>query len=115
MPAMYLARLIDLILCDERRIISYLKKRIPCSCLKSSYNAVKHLPNQERSNSARCGAVGVVDENTTAQKHAKRLSGCNTNNIVKSGESGRLLKMQTHHDYIRNALTLSAFHAQREI
>jgi hypothetical protein len=48
----------------------------------------------ERSNSARCGAVGVVDENTTAPKHAKRLSGRVTENIVKSGASGRVLKTE---------------------
>eukprot|EP00985_Skeletonema_marinoi_P035422 scaffold46498_cov219-Skeletonema_marinoi.AAC.1 len=43
-PAVYSARLNELIYADKRRIISYLKKRIPCSCLNSSYNVVKHLP-----------------------------------------------------------------------
>jgi hypothetical protein len=47
-----------------------------------------------RSNSARCGAVGVADESTTAPKHAKRLIGRVTEKIVKSGESGRLLKTE---------------------
>ena len=43
-PTVYPARLKELLNADERRIISYLKKRIPCSCLNSSYNVVKHLP-----------------------------------------------------------------------
>jgi hypothetical protein len=43
-PAMYSARLNEVAYADKRRIISYLKKRIPCSCLNSSYNVVKHLP-----------------------------------------------------------------------
>eukprot|EP00984_Skeletonema_dohrnii_P003637 scaffold1230_cov97-Skeletonema_dohrnii-CCMP3373.AAC.13 len=46
MPSVYSARLNELVNADERRIISYLKKRIPCSCLNSSYNAVKHLPKK---------------------------------------------------------------------
>ncbi|KAK1744340.1 hypothetical protein QTG54_004873 [Skeletonema marinoi] len=45
-PAVYSARLNELIYADKRRIISYLKKRIPCSCLNSSYNVVKHLPKK---------------------------------------------------------------------
>ena len=44
LPTLYSARLNELLFADERRIISYLKKRIPCSCLNSSYNVVKHLP-----------------------------------------------------------------------
>jgi len=44
MPTVYSARLNELIYADKRRIISYLKKRIPCWCLNSSYNLVKNLP-----------------------------------------------------------------------
>eukprot|EP00984_Skeletonema_dohrnii_P012311 scaffold4982_cov92-Skeletonema_dohrnii-CCMP3373.AAC.2 len=94
MPAMYSARLNELIHVSKRRLVSYLKKRIPCSCLNSLYNVVKHLPKQERSNSVRCGAVRLVVESTTAQMSAKRLIGRATEKIVKSGASGRLLKTE---------------------
>eukprot|EP00984_Skeletonema_dohrnii_P012312 scaffold4982_cov92-Skeletonema_dohrnii-CCMP3373.AAC.3 len=45
-PAMYSARLNELLHADNRRIISYLRKRIPCSCLNVHYNVVKHLPKK---------------------------------------------------------------------
>jgi len=43
-PNIYFARIDDLIFADMRRIISYLKKRIPCSCLDAKYKEVKSLP-----------------------------------------------------------------------
>jgi hypothetical protein len=43
-PLMYVAKIVDLIWAEERRTISYLKKRIPCKCLNEKYKAVKSLP-----------------------------------------------------------------------
>ena len=40
-PTFYNFRVHDLICSDERRMISYLKKRIPCSCLDVKYKEVK--------------------------------------------------------------------------
>jgi len=47
-PAIYFARVDDLIFADMRRIISYLKKRISCSCLDAKYEEVKSLPKMGR-------------------------------------------------------------------
>lgn len=43
-PFCYHARVHDLLNADQRRLVSYLKKRIPCSCLKDKYRKVKALP-----------------------------------------------------------------------
>ena len=43
-PIMYNARLDELLVAGVRRNISYLKKRIPCSCLDALYEKMKHLP-----------------------------------------------------------------------
>mmetsp|Transcript_16104 Transcript_16104/g.27384 ORF Transcript_16104/g.27384 Transcript_16104/m.27384 type:complete len:257 (+) Transcript_16104:1072-1842(+) len=43
-PFCYHARVHDLLNADQRRLVSYLKKRIPCSCLDEKYKAVKSLP-----------------------------------------------------------------------
>ena len=43
-PLMYNAKIDDLIWAEERRSVSYLKKRIPCKCLNEKYKAVKSLP-----------------------------------------------------------------------
>ena len=100
-PRIYSARLHELLVADERRIIGYLKKRIPCCCLDALYDKVKHLPKmglcgsvncshpRERLNLARCGAVTIVVEDTTARKSAKRIIGRATKKNVKSGASGR--------------------------
>ena len=43
-PAVYHARIEDLRYADIRRRISYMKKRIPCSCVDAEYKEVKSLP-----------------------------------------------------------------------
>ncbi len=43
-PKIYCARIDDLVYADMRRIVSYLKKRISCSCLDAKYKEVKSLP-----------------------------------------------------------------------
>mmetsp|Transcript_15598 Transcript_15598/g.23131 ORF Transcript_15598/g.23131 Transcript_15598/m.23131 type:complete len:262 (+) Transcript_15598:57-842(+) len=43
-PLMYTAKIDDLLWAEERRTISYLKKRIPCKCLNEKYKAVRSLP-----------------------------------------------------------------------
>ena len=43
-PKVYCARVDDLVYADARRIVSYLKKRIPCSCLDAKYKEVKSMP-----------------------------------------------------------------------
>mmetsp|Transcript_15487 Transcript_15487/g.23428 ORF Transcript_15487/g.23428 Transcript_15487/m.23428 type:complete len:262 (-) Transcript_15487:33-818(-) len=43
-PLIYTAKIDDLLWAEERRTISYLKKRIPCKCLNAKYKAVKSLP-----------------------------------------------------------------------
>ena len=40
-PKIYCARIDDLVYADVRRIVSYTKKRIPCSCLDAKYKEVK--------------------------------------------------------------------------
>ena len=45
-PMAYMARVKDLLAADERRLVSYLKKRIPCSCLDGAYERVKSLPKR---------------------------------------------------------------------
>ena len=45
-PAMNFARIVDLQHGDMRRFVSYLKKRIPCSCLDAKYEEVKSLPKK---------------------------------------------------------------------
>ncbi len=57
-PAMYKARLKELLFADKRRLIGYLKKRIPCSCLDSIYSEVKHLPKNGRCCSNSCSVFG---------------------------------------------------------
>ena len=57
-PAMYSARLRELRAADNRRIIGYFKKRIPCSCLDSSYDAIKHLPKRGLCGNRNCNHVG---------------------------------------------------------
>eukprot|EP00984_Skeletonema_dohrnii_P027098 scaffold16545_cov86-Skeletonema_dohrnii-CCMP3373.AAC.4 len=43
-PLIYTAKIDDLLWAEERRTVSYLKKRIPCKCLNAKYKAVKSLP-----------------------------------------------------------------------
>ena len=43
-PFCYHARVHDLLNADQRRLVSYLKKRIQCSCLNDKYREVKALP-----------------------------------------------------------------------
>ena len=54
-PLMYNARLQELEHADQRRIISYLKKRIPCSCLDALYDQLKPLPKMGLCGSLNCG------------------------------------------------------------
>eukprot|EP00984_Skeletonema_dohrnii_P003466 scaffold1170_cov139-Skeletonema_dohrnii-CCMP3373.AAC.8 len=58
-PAMYMARLNDLMHADQRRVISYLKKRIPCSCLNVLYDRVKHLPKKGLCGNFHCSSNKV--------------------------------------------------------
>ena len=53
-PLMYKARLEEVYFAGVRRIISYLKKRIPCSCLDALYNKVKPLPKMGLCGSLNC-------------------------------------------------------------
>lgn len=43
-PFCYHARVHDLLNADIRRCVSYIKKRVPCSCLDEKYKEVKALP-----------------------------------------------------------------------
>ena len=43
-PFCIYARVHDLLNADRRRLVSYIKKRIPCSCLDDKYKEVKALP-----------------------------------------------------------------------
>ena len=45
-PAMNCSRILDLQHADMRRSVSYMKKRIPCSCLDAKYKEVKSLPKK---------------------------------------------------------------------
>lgn len=54
-PLLYNARLCDLRWADQRRLISYVKKRIPCSCLDAKYRAWKSLPKMGLCSSVDCG------------------------------------------------------------
>lgn len=66
LPTVYWARIYELLRADRRRIISYLKKRIPCSCLDEMYEEVKTLPKTGTcSNFLGCkilgGRLNIVD------------------------------------------------------
>ena len=45
-PAMNCSRILDLQHADMLRSVSYMKKRIPCSCLDAKYKEVKSLPKK---------------------------------------------------------------------
>ena len=61
-PTISWTRLHELLFADKRRLIGYLKKRIPCSCLDSSYKAVKHLPKNGLCCSVSCSVPGRLVE-----------------------------------------------------
>jgi hypothetical protein len=54
-PLIYAARLNELARSDKRRLISYMKKRIPCSCLDAKYKALKSLPKTGFCSNSKCG------------------------------------------------------------
>ena len=54
-PLLYMARVHELLLANnERRLVSYLKKRIPCGCLDGAYEKVKSWSKMGRCNCAQC-------------------------------------------------------------
>ena len=53
-PLYYKARILELRFADERRILGFLKKRIPCSCLDELYAEMKHLPKMGLCGSLNC-------------------------------------------------------------
>ena len=95
-PATYLARLHDVMYADKRRIISYLKKRIPRPCLDVHYGVVKHLPKKgvccfpERSHPSR--KVKLCEmwscEGCRREHYCSKTS---THKSVKSGTSGKTI------------------------
>ena len=101
-PLFYMARVNDLLIGDDRRRVSYLKKRIPCSCLDAKFKELKSLPKMGMCCAADCSfpkrrvklsamlSCGVVVVLIIAPKHAMRLIGKNTKKLVRSGGSGKL-------------------------
>ncbi len=100
-PGIYEARLRELVHADERRLIGYLKKRIPCSCLNSTYNAIKHLPKNGRCCSDSCSlpdrkiklskmwSCEACRRQHYCSKSAKRRIGRIIERSVQFGGSGR--------------------------
>ena len=43
-PSFYLHKIRDLLHSDERRMVSYARKRIPCSCLDARFSTLKEFP-----------------------------------------------------------------------
>lgn len=56
-PLIYYARIRELGWIDKRRLVSYMKKRIPCSCLDAKFKALKSLPKMGLCSNDEC-AVG---------------------------------------------------------
>ena len=54
-PLIYAARFHELARSDKRRLISYMKKRIPCSCLDAKYKEVRSLPKTGFCSYPHCG------------------------------------------------------------
>ena len=72
-PLLYMARVNELIAADERRLVSYLKKRIPCSCLDTMYKALKSLPKMGMCCAAKCS---LPDEGRVAASAMMSCEGC---------------------------------------
>ena len=54
-PLLYMVRVSELLLANnERRLVSYLKKRIPCGCLDGAYEKVKSWSKMGRCICAQC-------------------------------------------------------------
>ena len=53
-PSINFHKIKDIRLADERRLVSYLKKRIPCSCLDAKYQRVKLLPKMGVCDGPKC-------------------------------------------------------------
>ena len=61
-PAVYIQKVDELTDADERRRVSYLKKRINCSCLDARYNEVKILPKMGHCANNDCSLPGGMVE-----------------------------------------------------
>ena len=72
-PLLYMARVNELIAADERRLVSYLKKRIPCSCLDATYERVKSWPKMGMCCAAKCS---LPDEGRVAASAMMSCEGC---------------------------------------
>jgi hypothetical protein len=53
-PSLYFHKIHDLICSDHRRMVSYLRKRIPCSCLDAKFSEVKSQKKMSICNNLNC-------------------------------------------------------------
>lgn len=58
-PLFYMERVDELLIGNERRVVSYLKKRIPCTCLDETFTVVKSLPKIGHCSNIGCRTEGI--------------------------------------------------------
>ena len=83
-PLLYMTRVYDLLAADERRLVSYSKKRIPCSCLDAKFREVKSWSKLGRSSNLYCG----LPERKVELRAMMSCGGCRRSLLLRS-MSGR--------------------------